>query len=43
MWAEEIERSKYKVVDGRRQTAEFKDVDATWMKDSLGALMSEVS
>ena len=43
LWAEEIERSKYKVVDGRRQTAEFKDVDATWMKDSLGALMSEVS
>src|SRR5688572_4490567 len=29
-WAEPIERSKYVVVEGRRHTAEFQDVDEAW-------------
>lgn len=42
VWAEPIERSKYRVVNGGRHSAAFQDVDEAWMKDALQAIMGEV-
>lgn len=42
VWAEAIERSKYRIVDGQRQSAEFQRVDEAWMRDTLRALMGEI-
>ena len=42
VWADAIDRSQYRVVDGRRHSADFQDVDETWMKGALRALMGEV-
>ena len=42
VWAEAIERSKYRIVNGRRQAVDFQHVDETWMKGALRALMGEV-
>jgi hypothetical protein len=42
MWAEAIERSKYRIVNGRRHSAEFHEADEAWMKAALSAVMGEV-
>jgi hypothetical protein len=42
VWGEAIERSKYRIVDGRRCSADFHQVDEVWMKDALRAVMGEV-
>lgn len=42
VWADAIERSKYRVVDGKRHAAQFDDVDAQWMKGAIGAILREV-
>ena len=42
VWAEAIERSKYRIVDGRRHSADFEQVDEAWMKDALREVMGEV-
>ena len=39
---EAIERSKYRVVNGQRHSAEFAQVDDAWMRDALRAVMSEI-
>jgi len=42
VWAEAIERSKYRIVDGQRHSADFQRVDEAWMRDTLRALMGEI-
>ena len=42
VWAEAIERSKYRIVDGRRHSADFQRVDEAWMRDTLRALIGEI-
>ena len=42
VWAEAIERSKYRIVDGQRRSAEFQRVDEAWMRDTLRALIGEI-
>lgn len=42
VWAEAIERSKYRIVDGRQHRADFQCVDEAWMKDTLRALIGEI-
>ena len=42
VWAEAIERSNYRIVNGRRHSADFQDVDEAWMKSALQAIMGEV-
>ena len=42
VWAEAIERSNYRLVNGWRHSAEFQDVDEAWMKGALRAIMGEV-
>jgi hypothetical protein len=42
VWAEAIERSKYRIVNGGRHSAEFHEVDEAWMKGALRAIMGEV-
>ena len=43
VWAEEIERSKYKAINAQRRTAEFQAVDEQWIKDAIRASFSEVA
>jgi hypothetical protein len=40
--AEAIERSQYRIVNGRRHTADFAQVDEAWMRGALRAVISEV-
>ena len=42
VWAEPIERSKYRIVNGARYSADFREVDEAWMKGALQAIMGEV-
>jgi hypothetical protein len=42
VWAEPIERSQYRVVNGQRHSAEFQDVDEVWMKGALREIVGEV-
>ena len=42
VWAEAIERSKYRIVDGRRHSADYANVDEAWMKAALSAVFGEV-
>ena len=42
VWAEAIERSKHRIVNGRRHVAEFAEVDARWMADCIGSILGEV-
>jgi hypothetical protein len=42
VWADAIERSQYRVVDGRRRSADFQQVDEAWMKRALGEIIGEV-
>jgi hypothetical protein len=42
VWAEAIERSQYRIVGGRRHTAEFQEVDEAWMKSALREIIGEV-
>ena len=42
VWSEEIVRSPYKLVDPRRRTAAFADVDEQWMAAAIQGVFSEV-
>lgn len=42
VWAEPIERSRYRIVDAARHSAEFHAVDEAWMRDTLQAIMGQV-
>jgi hypothetical protein len=42
LWGEAIERSAYKIVEGTRPSADYHVVDGAWMKDAIGAIVSEV-
>ena len=42
LWCDAIERSPYRVVNGRRHVADFQAIDAEWMQQALGAIWSEV-
>ena len=42
VWAEAIERSQYRIVNGRRHAADFEQIDEAWMRSALRSVMSEV-
>lgn len=42
VWADAIERSKYRVVEGKRHAAPFNQVDTQWMQSAVGAILREV-
>jgi hypothetical protein len=42
VWAEAIERSQYRVVDGRRYSVDFQQLDEAWMRNTLRAVMGEI-
>jgi hypothetical protein len=42
VWGEPIERSKYRIVDGQRRSADFPDVDEAWMKAALSGIFGEI-
>jgi hypothetical protein len=42
VWAEAIERSQYRIVNGRRHAADFEQIDEAWMRSALRAVVSEV-
>ena len=42
VWGEAIERSKYRIVDGRRYAVDFRQLDEAWMRSTLRAVMGEI-
>ena len=42
VWGEAIERSKYRIVDGRRYSVHFEQLDDAWMRGTLRAVMGEI-
>src|SRR5687767_7604150 len=42
VWGEAIERSQYRVVNGRRHLVDFQQLDEAWMRNTLRAVMGEI-
>jgi hypothetical protein len=42
VWGEAIERSKYRIVNGQRHSADYRSVDEAWMKAALCSVFGEV-
>lgn len=42
VWGEAIDRSKYQIVNGQRHSVDFQQLDETWMRETLRAVMGEI-